>query len=305
MRRRRGNYDLFSSFGFFIPGPWGVVTLLLLFLVGMLLGTAAVALLNFAYGSSLPMEYQQVVSYPLMFIPAVLYASLKSKRNSFFDEGTALDSCHWGKKGWALTALLVVLATLALGYMCDGITSAMPPMPEALKKALEAMTGGNFLIDFISVSILAPIFEEWLCRGEILRGLLNYQRKDGGRGTSPILAILISSVVFALIHMNPWQAVPAFLMGCLFGYVYWRTGSLKLTMLMHFTNNTFSLIISRLDKFKDADSWLDVIAPKEYWLIFAACALLTVLIVRYFRKIPMLSRQGNCDVQTALPPQEN
>lgn len=80
----------------------------------------------------------------------------------------------------------------------------------------------------------------------------NKERRKHHHGIKPVWAIFWSAVFFAFIHLNPWQAVPAFILGCLFGYVYYKTGSLKLTMLMHFTNNTFSLIFSNIDKFKDA-----------------------------------------------------
>ena len=166
-------------------------------------------------------------------------------------------------------------------------------MPEQLEELLKGMTTGVIWANFISVSIFAPLFEEWLCRGMILRGLLHNRVR-------PVWAVLISSAFFALIHLNPWQAVPAFALGCLFGYVYYKTGSLKLTMLMHFTNNTFSLILSNIDSLKDMDSWMQVMPATLYWIVFAACILLLILIVRMFARIPLLSREGNCDKVESL-----
>mgnify|MGYP002707895815 CR=1 FL=1 len=56
-----------------------------------------------------------LVSYPIMFIPAMIYASLRSKRNSMFDSGCSIDSdAHFGKGGFALCGLLVIIATIAL-----------------------------------------------------------------------------------------------------------------------------------------------------------------------------------------------
>ena len=63
------------------------------------------------------------------------------------------------------------------------------------------------------MSVFAPILEEWLCRGVVLRGLLNYSRKgepgeDGSRrGMNPALAIAISAIFFATIHGNLWQGI--------------------------------------------------------------------------------------------------
>ena len=127
----------------------------------------------------------------------------------------------------------------------------------------------------------------------ILRGLL-------GTKVKPVWAIVISAVFFAFIHLNPWQAVPAFLLGCLFGYVYFKTGSLKLTMLMHFANNTFALVTSQISAFEEAESWLDVLPGMRYWILFFAAILLVVLIVRAFNRIPLERPQGNMDPVKAL-----
>ena len=180
----------------------------------------------------------------------------------------------------------------------------MPEMPQWLENQLKAMTSGNFFLNFICVSLMAPFFEEWLCRGMVLRGLLNYKRKnkDGSTATGikPVWAIFWSAVFFAFIHLNPWQAVPAFILGCLFGYVYYRTGSLKLTMLMHFTNNTFSLIFSNIDKFKDAKTFFDIMSPLEYGVVAVVCVGIVILLCRTLNRIELNSPQGNCDTMATL-----
>ena len=188
-----------------------------------------------------------------------------------------------------------MLATLALAFLMDIINSQMPPMPEWLENMMNGMTQGNFIINFICVSIFAPFFEEWLCRGMVLRGLLNYKRKDGSKGMKPVWAIIISALFFAFIHLNPWQAIPAFALGCLFGYVYYRTGSLKLTMLMHFTNNTFALIISNLDTLKDTDNWLQVLPVWQYCIVAVICFAYLWIFIRTLNRIELASPSGNCD----------
>ena len=94
------------------------------------------------------------------------------------------------------------------------------------------------------------------------------------------------------------EAVTVSLLGCLFGYVYYKTGSLKLTMLMHFTNNTFALIIGHVDSLENAETWMDVLGP-GYWYCFAAAVLLLVLVVMAFSKIPLEGRKGAFEVLPA------
>jgi membrane protease YdiL (CAAX protease family) len=203
-------------------------------------------------------------------------------------KGLALDNANVAPHGWLLCTLMVIAATLAAGILGDLSTSWLPPMPKWLEDALKGLTTGSFWVNFICVSIFAPFFEEWLCRGMVERGLL-------GRGVKPAWAIVLSALFFALIHLNPWQAIPAFLLGCLFGYVYYKTGSLKLTMLMHFTNNTFALVIGHIDSLQEAENWMDVLGP-GYWYCFAASVLLIVLVVLAFRRIPLERPSGGFEV---------
>lgn len=294
MKRRIRNYNLLSGYAFYVPGPWDIFALTALFLVGALIGNVIGLLFMLALPES-GSEYMMLISYPVMFIPPMMYAMYKSRGNALFDTGYEMDSRHFGKFGTAAISILVMLSTLALAFDMDIVNALMPPMPEWLENMLKGMTQGKFWVNFLCVSVFAPFFEEWLCRGMVLRGLLNYSRSEGRRGIRPAAAIAISALFFAAIHLNPWQAVPAFALGCLFGYVYYRTGSLNLTMLMHFTNNTFALIISNIDSIKDAENFMEVMPGWAYNSIAAVCLVFLVFAVREFSKIELTSPQGNCD----------
>ena len=56
-------------------------------------------------------------------------------------------------------------------------------------------------------------------------------------------------------------------------------------MLLHFTNNTFSLVLCNVDALKDMESWRDVMPESLYWVSVVGCVLLTLLIARRFRAI--------------------
>jgi membrane protease YdiL (CAAX protease family) len=267
--------------------------LLLWLLVGAFFGNLCTLAFVAALGTEDGSEYAMLVSYPMMFIPPMIYASFQSRKNSYSESGVKLDSSHFSPLGGLLCAVLVALSTIFLNYSSDPISSAMPDMPDWLKKMMTGMTNGVIWVDFICVSIFAPICEEWLCRGMVLRGLLH-------RKVSPAWAIVFSALFFALIHANPWQAIPAFLMGCLFGYVYYKTGSLKLTMLMHFTNNTFALVMANIDSLKDVENWSDLFKGSTYWLIFAACLAALALIVFALTKIKVTSPEGSSDVVPSI-----
>ncbi len=77
--------------------------------------------------------------------------------------------------------------------------------------------------------ILAPLFEEIIFRGIILRGfLVNY---------SPKFAIIVSAVLFGLVHGKPIQIIIALLTGLFLGWIYYKTKSLGTVMAMHFMAN--------------------------------------------------------------------
>ncbi len=300
-RKVQKNYNFLSKYSYCTPGVKGMFVLLCLLLAGALLGNFVMWIcLGIVGGENFVADYGMLISYPLMFVPPMIYASLKSSSNALFDTGYALDRGSLAPVGALVCSLMAILGTIAASIISDGFVNLLPAMPAWLEEALNSMVNGEFWVNFLCACIMAPIFEEWLCRGMVLRGLLNYSRKDKSgnkvQGLKPSLAIIISAAFFALIHANPWQAIPAFALGCFFGYVYYRTGSLKLTMLMHFTNNAFALVCSNLDVFEGIDSWCELLGTGKYLVLCAACLLMVIVAVRQFHKVSLLRAQGNCEV---------
>lgn len=260
--QKRGSYDLFSNYEHYTPGMGGMFGLLGLFLAGGLLGNLVLLAMQ-AFLPEVASDYGMLISYPLMFIPAMLYASAKSRFDENFTPAVPVDSNNFGRLGGFAMAVIVSVATLAAAFITDVTAKLLPPMPAFLEEAMKQLLDAPLWITLISVSVFAPFFEEWLCRGMIMRGLL--------RRMSPFAAISISAAFFAVIHLNPWQAIPAFILGLLFGLVYYKTGSLKLTMLMHCANNTLAAIFSRIPAFQDAESFIDVMNPWTYAGICLCC----------------------------------
>ena len=285
----RASYELFSNYAHYLPGLGGMMTLFLLFIIGSIIGSLLNSLFVLLMGASDAVNsYGMLISYPVSFIPPLLYASAKSRRNEMFDTGYALDSNNFGRKGGLVIALTVSLATVAAAFVIEPVGKLLPEMPAFLEEALKSMTNGPLWASLLSVSVFAPLFEEWLCRGLVLRGLLNKMNPAG--------AICISAAFFATLHLNPWQAIPAFVLGLLFGYVYYRTGSLKLTMLMHCVNNTLATIVSRIPAFEDAETFMDILAPWKYGVIFALSLVVLTSSIIIIKAIPVKdTRMGNCD----------
>ena len=93
---------------------------------------------------------------------------------------------------------------------------------------------------FISVVILAPIFEELIFRGMILNTLTKYNK---------MFAIIVTSLLFGLLHLNITQAIPAFFMSLVLCYMYVQTDSILVTILAHAGNNLLALMAVYSDNF--------------------------------------------------------
>ena len=107
----------------------GIMLLLIMLVIGAVIGNAS--LLGFmAYSKEAADLYGILISYPLMFIPAMLFAAYQSRKNEFFEGGIMIDSNNFGNFSGASIAIAVSVATLAAAFALDFLNVVMPPMPE-------------------------------------------------------------------------------------------------------------------------------------------------------------------------------
>lgn len=90
------------------------------------------------------------------------------------------------------------------------------------------------VIMFIRVCLVAPIVEEVLIRGFVLDSLMN--------SYTTIIALVISTILFAILHFNFVQTLSAMICGFILGLIYIMTGSLFCCILTHSLYNTISYI---------------------------------------------------------------
>lgn len=224
----------------------------------------------------------QAVSYGLGMLPPLLFAYGRGRRRA--RSGAApcpLESPDLGGTGIAVYAVLLFVALISVSVATDPATGFIP-MPDRIRMVFEQAFLNSKTADMvIATCIMAPLCEELLCRGLIMRGLL-------ANGKSPRSAILWSAFIFALIHMNPWQSIPAFAFGLFFGWVYWRTGSLWSTIALHAANNGISAAIARIWPEIGVDTGLvDILPTGLYIAVYvASLALLFAAISLLNRKLP-------------------
>jgi membrane protease YdiL (CAAX protease family) len=105
----------------------------------------------------------------------------------------------------------------------------------ALQVFLQMKSFGDLLINLLIMALLPAIGEELFFRGSLQKALLRLTEK-------PWIAILITSVVFALLHGTFFKILPIFILGAILGIVYHVTRNLWYTILIHFLNNAFAVL---------------------------------------------------------------
>ena len=108
----------------------------------------------------------------------------------------------------------------------------------------------------LSSCIIVPIVEEIGFRGILLAGLLKSRCR-------PWLAILITAIVFALFHMSLVKIISTIGMGIIFGWLYWRTGSIIPGIIIHIVNNSLCVVFAFID--------LSIESRAILWVILAVC----------------------------------
>ena len=162
--------------------------------------------------------------------------------------------------------LLLIPFTLSIGIIVGPLTTWIP-MPDLVKQMAEEVFQDN-LPAFLRIAVLAPVCEEWLFRGIILKGLLIRN--------SPFKAIMWSSIIFGVFHLNPWQTVSAFFYGLAIGWIYLHTRSLRYCIFMHMANNAvmFFLTIGLFPDIPDDITLTDLAGGHyAYIVVIFVCAL--------------------------------
>ena len=95
----------------------------------------------------------------------------------------------------------------------------------------------EFIVGLIAISILPGIGEEFFFRGVFQNSLHKWTKNIH-------IAIWVSAFIFSAIHIQFYGLVPRMLLGALFGYLYYWSGSLWYAIIAHMANNGIAVIIT-------------------------------------------------------------
>ncbi len=134
---------------------------------------------------------------------------------------------------WA-TLFWCALAAMGAIIPSQCLQELMPELPNLVEEEFDMILRDRW--GYFAIGLLAPVCEELVFRGAILRALLRWTPRHW-------LAIAISALLFALIHANPIQMPHAFLIGLLLGWLYYRTDSIVPGIVYHWVNNSIAYVV--------------------------------------------------------------
>jgi membrane protease YdiL (CAAX protease family) len=194
--------------------------------------------------------------------------------------GSKLTACT------VLASLAMILPVMSL----EAITVFRFKIPKELLDALDdlirARTVPELLYVLLVVGVGAAVGEELVFRGVLQRSLAARLR--------PWSAVLITALVFAALH-TVWRLPPALVLGVFLGFLYWRTQSLVLPMVAHFTINAASILVMFATQMRGEAAmpvWLREEKAAPVWMIGVSLAALVLLLRVLWREGAPEKRDG-------------
>jgi membrane protease YdiL (CAAX protease family) len=145
---------------------------------------------------------------------------------------------------------------------------------------LKMPTIGSFLFNIFMIALLPAIGEEFMFRGLLQRLLKEWLGNIH-------LAIFISAFLFSALHMQFYGFFPRMLLGIMFGYLFYWSGSLWVPICAHFINNGSAVIFSYLGQCGFlSGNYEDFGATENVFLILVSGLIILVLFFFVYRLKP-------------------
>lgn len=117
------------------------------------------------------------------------------------------------------------------------------------KTLLNMQSNSDFIFNLFVVALMPAICEEFM-----FRGLL---QKIFSLWTGNVhAAVFLSAFIFSFIHFQFYGFIPRLLLGAAYGYLFWWSGSLWVTILAHFINNGLQVLIAWMAKWNPQAKYL-------------------------------------------------
>ena len=194
--------------------------------------------------------------------------------------------------------LTTILIIILLQFILEGFIyfQMKLPFPQFVKEVLDqldklfelvyrqliiANSVAELSFVLLVVAIIPGICEEVLFRGLFMKNLLITK--------TPLSSIVISGIIFALIHFNLIALIPLIVLGMYLGFLVYRTQSIFIPIIAHITNNAFSTIkvFFNPDLIKQDSTTLSLATESEINLIIVmvVVSIIIYFLHKYFKQI--------------------
>ena len=201
----------------------------------------------------------------------------------------AFACCYWGLKAirlpecfqhhaLSLPVCFIAIVAVMTGSLASNILCEQLNLTDIIADQMIRMATNP--LGMLTIGLIGPVVEELVFREATLGTMLR-------NGVTPWATMITSALIFGIVHLNPAQVPFAAIMGLMLAIVYYCTGNIVLTSLLHIINNSVAVVQINLlgEEAKEftLTQWLGGITNS--WLVFAFCALACLaLLIVFWRK---------------------
>ncbi|WP_186759837.1 type II CAAX endopeptidase family protein [Planococcus sp. CPCC 101016] len=172
----------------------------------------------------------------IIFTTALYFLVLKPKGQSWKAVGVRSFPFRKWKLIAVWTIILIMVSIVLVIFMSFVGIGTENSKTESLQSQMTLL---NFGIGFVSAAIISPIYEEIFYRGFLYRFFSSRYGVFSG--------MLISSLIFTAVHIPTFNTLPVnFVSGLIFSWVYYKTGSVIPSILIHGIFNGIAVILTAL-----------------------------------------------------------
>ena len=224
---------------------------------------------------------QVLGTFFLMFLPAVLYSLIVNGKNKIW----LGFSSHINGRQILIGFFIIFVSNLLASPLADITHSIVAHFPaiNTFAKNLEdtyneqvialsnLKSWGEFIMAIIIMAFFPALFEEIFFRGAIQNLLEKWWKM-------PLLAIIVSSLIFSLIHFSVYLFLSRAVLGFVLGFMYYKTRNIWVNVIAHFLNN--AIAVSQLFYLSSHNKKIEVdkMDPKlDWWVGIVAIGILIIL----------------------------
>ena len=169
-------------------------------------------------------------------------------------------------KPFVLLFITAFLLMFAISFLVGDLLTYLPGYEGMLENYGSMFGEINPIFLFLGGVLIGPICEEIIFRGVILQGFMKRYK--------PWQAIVFSAAIFGIIHGLAIQVIYAFILGLVLGWIFYRTRSLMLCIVLHIANNA----VAFLGENAESESMREIVGSDFYYFGSLGIAVLVAIL---------------------------